>query len=114
MRIMDREELKAKLDRRERFQLVMTLDQRAFDQMHIPGSLHFNSVAEAIERLNRNEETVVYCSGKPCRSSIDAYVALRHAGFENLYRYSGGLEEWQDAHYPLAGTMVEADAPVIA
>jgi rhodanese-related sulfurtransferase len=113
MKVIDRELLKAKLDRGDNFQLVMTLDQRAFDRMHIPGSLHFGSIQEARERLDPTAETVVYCAGKWCRSSIDAYLALRNAGFEDLYRFAGGLEEWQAAHYPLEGSLAEVAMSVV-
>ena len=110
MKVIDREELKEKLDRGDEFQLVMTLDKEAFDRAHIPGSLHFHNVREAIERLNPEQETIVYCAGRACRSSIDAYLTLRGSGFEHLYRYAGGLEEWQEASYPLEGSLLEVDA----
>jgi rhodanese-related sulfurtransferase len=103
IRIMSREELKEKLDRGDRFKLYMTLDRRAFDQSHIPGSLHLHDMAEVAASLKPDEEIVVYCANPACTSSINAYRRLRRWGFTNLYRYAGGLEEWRNAGYPLVG-----------
>jgi rhodanese-related sulfurtransferase len=111
MRIMSTEELKAKLDRGDEFKLIMTLDRQAFDHMHIPGSLHFSSIHQAAKQLlDPDYEIVVYCSHELCSSSINAYLILRSYGFKNIYRYAGGLAEWQEAGYPLEGNAV--DSPV--
>jgi rhodanese-related sulfurtransferase len=108
MKVISREELKAKLDRGDDFKLIMTLDRQAFDRAHIPGSLHFNSIHEAAEQLDPDDEIVVYCAHELCASSINAYATLRNNGFKNIYRFAGGLTEWQDAGYPLEGNTVES------
>ncbi len=117
MRIMSKEELKAKLDRGDEFKLIMTLDRQAFDNMHIPGSLHFSSIHQAMQYLNPDDEIIVYCSHELCSSSINAYLILRSYGFKNIYRYAGGLAEWQEAGYPLQGNAVntvEVELPMQA
>ena len=106
MKVISTEQLKYKLDSGDNFKLVMTMNQWAYDHMHIPGSLHFNNLSEAIAQLTPNDEIVVYCSTKWCHESIDAYLVLRNQGFKKLYRYAGGLEAWLDAHYPLEGDLV--------
>ncbi len=103
MKIISREELKEKLDRGDNFKLYMTLGRQAFEYSHIPGSLHLNNVATEAARLSTEEEIVVYCSHPVCTSSINAYKQFYSLGFQNLYRYAGGLMEWQDAGYPLEG-----------
>jgi len=105
MRIMSREELKEKLDRGDKFKLYMTLGRHAFDQSHIPGSLHLDNIAEAVANLSPEEEIVVYCANPACPSSFRAYMVLCRLGYKNLYRYAGGLADWQDAGYELAGSM---------
>lgn len=110
IKIMSREELKEKLDRGDTFKLYMTLDRRAFDQSHIPGSIHLHDIAEVAATLEIDEEIVAYCANPACTSSINAYRRLRRLGFTNLYRYAGGLEEWRDAGYTLVGEgKLEAD-----
>ena len=46
MKVVSREQLKDKLDRGEDVKLVMTMNQWAYDSMHIPGSLHFKNLTE--------------------------------------------------------------------
>ena len=107
MKTIDRKELKAKLDRGDNFKLVMTMDDYAYDHMHIPGSLHFNNMVEALKQLKPDDEVVLYCSTKWCHDSINAYLILQDNGFDKIYRYPGGLEDWEKAHYPLEGDMVQ-------
>jgi rhodanese-related sulfurtransferase len=103
MRIMSREELKAKLDRGDRFRLYMTLGQEAFEQSHIPGSIHLSDLADVVANVSFDEEIVVYCVNPACPSSFNAYIELHKLGFRNLYRYAGGLEAWMEAGYELVG-----------
>lgn len=105
MKILTREELKTKLDNGDNFKLIMAMDQYAFDLMHIPGSLHYDRIQDAAENLSPDEEIVVYCSNVLCQASVRAYLYLRSMGFRNIYRYAGGLIEWQEAGYPLEGSM---------
>ena len=105
--VIEREELKAKLDRGDDFKLVMTLGEWAFRAKHIPGSINISRVEQGAELLDPDDEIVVYCSNDPCVASIAAYKMLKDAGFENVRRYSGGLLDWEDAGLPLVGEMVE-------
>ena len=106
MRVMSREELKEKLDRGDNFKLYMTLSRQAFERYHIPGSLHLDSIAEVSANLSPEEEIVVYCANPACPSSFNAYMRLCSLGYKNLYRYAGGLTDWQNAGYELVGDMV--------
>jgi rhodanese-related sulfurtransferase len=51
---------------------------------------------------------VVYCTNPLCYYSIQAYHLLRNRGFTKVARYAGGLLDWQDAGYPLEGSLVRA------
>ncbi|MEA2001834.1 MAG: rhodanese-like domain-containing protein [Actinomycetota bacterium] len=104
---ISREELKTKLDRRDDFRLVMTLNEWAFEAQHIPGSLHFNTPADYAAGLGLNEEIVVYCSDPACVASRAVYTALVENGYTNVRRYEGGLSDWVDAGYSLEGTAAE-------
>ena len=107
MRIINSYELKEKLDRGDRFKLVMALDRHAFEKMHIPGSLHFDTLEETVQTLAPDDEIVVYCSNVECPASVQAYYYLEHKGFRNLYRFAGGLLEWEEAGYELAGSLAQ-------
>jgi rhodanese-related sulfurtransferase len=101
IRIIEREELKSKLDRGDDFKLVMAMHEWGFNAAHIPGSLHFNTVSDAREALRLDDEIVVYCSDPACAASQFAYRWLVEAGYSNVRRYSGGASDWAAAGYEL-------------
>lgn len=106
MNLISASELKAKLDRGEPFKLVNALGEWEFEAKHIPGSLHFKSVAEALSALSPQDEIVVYCSNPSCRASSEMYKELSEHGYRNVRRFEGGIVGWEDAGYPLEGTWV--------
>ena len=103
MNLITREELQTKLKTEDEFKLVMTLDTPAYKTKHIPGSLCVESVAEALELLDRDDEIVVYCADVYCASSIYAYYALEREGYRKIRRYAGGVADWEAAGNPLTG-----------
>lgn len=105
MNTITHDELKARLDRGEPLRLVMTLGRGQFQLKHIPGSLQFESYAEALQTLGRDEEIILYCSGGACAASKGAYAFLRANGYTRVVHYSGGLLDWEDAGYPLEGLL---------
>lgn len=107
MRLISREELKEKLDRRDDFRLVMVLDKNAFRAKHIPGSLNIFWPEICQEPLNLEDEIVVYCSHEACVASINAWKMLDEGGYKNVCRFAGGVFEWEEAGYPLVGEMVK-------
>ncbi len=100
---IERDELKAKLDRGDNIRLVMTLNAWAFRAEHIPGSENFATPEDALESLGIGDEIVVYCSDPACVASQYAYRALVEAGYANVRRYAGGLSDWAAAGYQLEG-----------
>jgi rhodanese-related sulfurtransferase len=107
MKLISREELKEKLDRGDDFKLVMALGEWAYRAKHIPGSLNFNTIEEGLEALDPNEDIVVYCSNVTCLASRAAYRYLRDQGYKHVRRYAGGVQDWEEAGYPLEGEFVE-------
>ena len=101
---IDRNELKAKLDRGDDFRLIMALNRWAFEAKHLPGSLHFDTPAELYAAIKPEDEVVVYCSHVDCLSSVALYRDLVRRGYRNVRRYAGGLLDWEDSGLPLEGT----------
>jgi rhodanese-related sulfurtransferase len=101
MKLISREELKAKIDRGDDFKLVMTMGEFAFKAAHIPGSLNISSREQGEGLLFPEDEIVVYCSNEACTASPAAYHNLTSNGFNNVRRYAGGLADWDEAGYPL-------------
>jgi len=54
-----------------------------------------------------NQMIITYCEGVSCSESIDLAVHLNEIGFNNVFIYIGGWEEWQPAGYPVK----EGDQP---
>jgi rhodanese-related sulfurtransferase len=106
IRTIGRDELLAKLERRDDFRLIMALNRWAFDAKHIPGSLHFDTPEELYAAIRPDDEVVVYCSNVDCLSSVALYRDLIARGYHNVRRYAGGLLEWEDAGLPLEGGFV--------
>jgi rhodanese-related sulfurtransferase len=106
MKLISREELKRKLDKGADIKLIFALGDWQYRAKHIPGSLHFHDLEEALKVLDQNDEIIVYCSNPACPASIFAYHFLVDHGYKNVRRYAGGLLEWADAGYPLEGESV--------
>jgi rhodanese-related sulfurtransferase len=106
MNVIDRQELREKMERGGDLQLVMALPQHAFEAKRIPGTRHFETVGEALDALDPADEIVVYCATVFCPASIYVYALLERAGYRRLYRYAGGIDDWESAGYP-----VESGAP---
>jgi rhodanese-related sulfurtransferase len=107
MKLINRDELKSKLERQDHFKLVMALGTWEYRAKHIPGSFHFPTPEEALASLDQDDEIVVYCSGYDCMASVYAYEYLVRHGYKHVRRYAGGLLDWEEAGYPLEGEMVE-------
>jgi rhodanese-related sulfurtransferase len=111
LRTISRDELRTKLDRGDRFTLIMALNRWAFDAKHIPGSVHFDAPEALYAAVKPEDEVVVYCSQVDCLSSVAMYRDLVRRGYRNVRRYSGGLLDWEDAGLPLEGEMAERNTP---
>jgi thiosulfate/3-mercaptopyruvate sulfurtransferase len=104
MNIINREELKQKLDQRGKFTLVNCLDEWMFREKRIPGSIRFEKAF--FETLNPKGEIIVYCSNPGCTASVMVYHQFVERGFQNVWHYPGGIADWEDGGYPMEGEHV--------
>ena len=100
MRLIDRQELREKLERGD-VQLVMALPEHSFTAKRIPGTRHFETVGEALDALDPEDEIVVYCATVYCPASIYAYTLLEREGYTRIHRYAGGIDDWEAAGLPV-------------
>ena len=106
VQIFTREDLKAKLDRKDVFQLVMAMDQWHYEACRIPGSILLADKRDAGRVLRKDVEAIVYCSDDACYASRAAADFLEKTGYTKVGHYPGGLHDWSTAGYPLEGTMI--------
>ncbi len=113
MNTIGRDELKQKLDSKEPFSLVMALSDWAYQAKHIPGSIHFATMRDALHSLGKEDEIVVYCSDENCIASKALGQLLDRNGYPHVLHYAGGLQDWEQAGYPLEGTWIGAQSSAV-
>jgi rhodanese-related sulfurtransferase len=101
MNLITREELRRRLQRGDELQLVMALPVHAYRVKRIPGTRHFETIGEALDALDPEDEIVLYCATVYCPASIYAYALLEREGYRHVSRYAGGIDDWEAAGYPL-------------
>ncbi|MGW8143566.1 MAG: rhodanese-like domain-containing protein [Anaerolineales bacterium] len=106
MKLISREELKEKIEREDDFKLVFVLGEWQYRAKHIPGSLHIDTPEKGLASLKKEDDIVVYCSNPKCAASQYAYKLLDANGYQHIRRYAGGIQDWEEAGYPLEGEMV--------
>ncbi len=98
------DEVKARLDRKDKFVLVDVREDREFDADHIPGAVHLGKgvIERDIEAKYPalDAPLVLYCGGG-FRSALAA-DNLQKMGYTNVISMDGGIREWRAKSYPLA------------
>jgi rhodanese-related sulfurtransferase len=116
MKLISRTDLRDRIDKWEDLKLVFVLGEWQYQTMRIPGSLNIPcspgllGSPDALQELESDDEIVVYCSSEACYASISVYHLLVQRGYKHVSRYAGGLLDWRDAGYPVAGREAVADA----
>lgn len=104
VRNIERSELQRKLASGSPPRLVMCRPEAEFRAKHIPGSIHFETAEEMFASLKPDDEIVVYCTNADCLASQVVYRRLIDKAYRQVWRYAGGLVDWEDAGLPLEGT----------
>ena len=97
------DEVKAKLDRGEKFLLVDVREESEWAKDHLPGAVHAGKgvIERDIEELAPDPATpmVLYCGGG-FRSALAA-DNLQKMGYRDVISMDGGIREWRQKGYPL-------------
>lgn len=56
-----------------------------------------DTLKKIIDRLST--PTVFYCNGPRCRRSDISVMTARECGYDNLFWFRGGIEEWKSKNY---------------
>ncbi|HKB39529.1 MAG TPA: rhodanese-like domain-containing protein [Gemmataceae bacterium] len=97
------DEIKARLDRGEKFVLVDVREESEFAKDHLPGAIHLGKgvIERDIEQRipDVGTELVLYCGGG-FRSALAADT-LQRMGYTNILSMDGGIRVWREKGYPL-------------
>jgi hydroxyacylglutathione hydrolase len=91
---IDKEEVKEKVVN-QNAQIIDVRGASEYKKGHIDGAVNLfvGKLNENLDQVSKDRPVIVHClSGS--RSAI-AYSLLKANGFENVYNYSGGWQDWQ-------------------
>jgi rhodanese-related sulfurtransferase len=96
-------EVKAKLDRGEKFLLIDVREESEYARDHLPGAVHLGKGIIERDIENRvpdvNTPMVLYCGGG-FRSALAA-DNLQKMGYINVISMDGGIRDWREKQFPL-------------
>lgn len=97
------QDVKARLDRGERFLLVDVREDHEWNAGHVPQATHLGKgiIERDVEEKvpDTATELVLYCGGG-YRSALVADT-LQQMGYTNVISMDGGYRGWKDAGYPI-------------
>ena len=62
-----------------------------------------NPLIATIYSSEKTKRIIVYCSSSECDASPSVAKRLIERGFNQVIHYEGGMNDWKDAHNPIAG-----------
>ncbi|HEX9744659.1 MAG TPA: rhodanese-like domain-containing protein [bacterium] len=80
-----------------------------YEEGHIPTALnwpadeYYDYEDDFLETLDKEQCIIVYCSGGACDESIYLAQNMLMLGFNDVYLYSNGIEEWELIHDTISG-----------
>lgn len=97
------DEIKARIDRGDKFVLVDVREESEWARDHLPGAIHLGKgvIERDVEQRIPDPATplVLYCGGG-FRSALAA-DNLQKMGYTNVLSMDGGIRGWREKGYPL-------------
>lgn len=97
------DDVKAKLDRREKFLLIDVREESEYGKDHLPGAIHLGKgvierdIEERVPDLD--SPMILYCGGG-FRSAL-ATDNLQKMGYTHVLSMDGGIRGWREKGFPL-------------
>ena len=104
MQKINKEELRDKINSNEDIAVIEVLEPEEYKKGHIKNAINIplGEIATKVrDKFDFDQEIVVYCSDYNCEASPTAAEKLKHTGFNHVYDYAGGKDEWKQAGYPM-------------
>ena len=97
------DDVKAKLDRKEKFLLIDVREESEYAADHLPGAIHLGKgiIERDVENRvpDQNTPVVLYCGGG-FRSALAA-DNLQKMGYTQVLSMDGGVRDWREKGFPL-------------
>jgi len=97
------QDVRERLDRKDRFHLVDVREDREWDAGRLPGAIHLSKgiIERDVEKTipDTAAPIVLYCGGG-FRSALAA-KNLQDMGYSNVISMDGGFSGWKNAGYPV-------------
>jgi rhodanese-related sulfurtransferase len=90
-----------------RAQLVEVLPASEYKKEHLPKAVNIpldRLTPENTKQLRKDQAVIVYCANYQCDLSARAAWRLESMGFQEVYRYTPGKEDWIAAGHETEGT----------
>lgn len=86
--------------------IINVLAKENYEDCHIKGSISvpYDQLEKYAQKLDKNQEIIVYCAHYQCPRSREAYKLLHKLGFKNVRAYEGGIREWFQLGLPVQGS----------
>jgi len=98
------DQVKAKLERRDKFHLVDVREESEWAKDHVAGAIYLGKgiIERDIESHlpDKGTEIILYCGGG-FRSALVA-DNLQKMGYTNVSSMDGGMRDWRNRGYPLS------------
>jgi len=96
----------------DRAQIVEVLSPSEYKKEHLPKAVNMpleTVTPENTKQLRKDQAVIVYCANYQCDLSARAAWRLESMGFQEVYRYTPGKEDWIASGYETEGA--NADRP---
>ena len=97
------DQIKARLDRGDKFTLIDVREESEYAKDHLPGAIHLGKgiiERDIEERLPQLDAPVVLYCGGGYRSALAA-DNLQKMGYTNVLSMDGGIRGWREKNFPL-------------
>ncbi len=94
------QDLKAKIDNKEDFQLIDVRETFEYEVSNLDGeNIPLGGILIEAAKIAKDKPVIIQCrSGK--RSAAAVMQLEQQYGFDNLYNLKGGILAWQEAYEP--------------
>lgn len=108
VRVVHRDQILDKLRNGEKLTYVEISTQASFDQAHLGRAIHLTEEqvldGRVLSEVNPSSEIIVYSDAFSHSFAVEAVMALQQLGFQHLWFYSEGKEDWISHGLPIEAT----------